>query len=434
MKKIAKKLSAMLLTLALVLTMMPFAAVDSFAADGEKVFGIAINGKDVGVDVTKQMLEENAIGAQVFPFVAGQGKQWKYVVADGASYEYVITDALMLDSLDEIADAAINWNDENGEEAGKFDLYIPDFSTSVEQFKLVDQDGKTITGAFTDEAITSAEAVAIEGAADVTPVIAYKYAMYNTYDEAVAAVQDGSWINSATEEVRPFVGGNLSKETFVKSEGKVNPKGINFTGKFSVVSGNPDYMLNIKNVTIELPAEPEKASVNLKVGQTQQLGSTVYTDPEVRYLNGMWECDDADVATVDEYGNIVAVGAGTCKVSLVSYAEESTEVQGVIGEWTVTVTKPAPAKPTGLKAKNVKKRKASLTWKAASNAEGYEIYRSTKKKKGFKKVATVSKTSYKSKKLKKGKTYYFKIRSYNVQNGVKVYSAFTSAKKVKIKK
>ena len=47
MKKIAKKLSALLLTLALVLTMMPFAAAESFAADGEKVFGIAIYGNGV---------------------------------------------------------------------------------------------------------------------------------------------------------------------------------------------------------------------------------------------------------------------------------------------------------------------------------------------------------------------------------------------------
>lgn len=434
MKIFAKKLSALLLTLALVLTMMPFAAADSFAADGEKVFGVAINGKDVGVDVTKQMLEDNAVGAQVFPFAAGQGKQWKYVVADGASYEYVITEALKLDSLDKIADAAINWNDENGAQAGKFDLAISDLKTSVQQFKLVDQNGELISGAFNGDAITSAEAVALDGAPDVTPVIAYKYAMYNTYEEAAAAAKDGSWETAAKEELRPFVGGNLSKETFVKKDGAVKAGAINFTGKFSVVASNPDYMLNLKNVKIDLPAEPEKEAVNMTIGQTQQLASKVYTETEIRYLNGMWECDNAEVVTVDEHGNITAAGAGTCKVTLVSYTEESAEVNGVIGEWTVTVKKPTPAKPTGFKAKNVKKRRVSLSWKRSANATGYVIYRSTKKTKGFKKVATVKKLSYKSKMLKKGKTYYFKIKAYNVQNGKKVYSPFSIVKKVKIKK
>ena len=77
------------------------------------------------------------------------------------------------------------------------------------------------------------------------------------------------------------------------------------------------------------------------------------------------------------------------------------------------------------------------SWKKQKNATGYEIYRSTKKKGKYKKIATikkVSKASYTNKKLKKGKTYYYKVRAYKTQSGKKVYGTFSTIKKVKIKK
>jgi len=82
-------------------------------------------------------------------------------------------------------------------------------------------------------------------------------------------------------------------------------------------------------------------------------------------------------------------------------------------------------------------KKATITWKKVSGASGYEIYRSTKKSKGFKKVKTVAKGStvkLVNKKLKAKKTYYYKIRAYRTVSGKKVYGAYSSVKSVKIKK
>ena len=75
--------------------------------------------------------------------------------------------------------------------------------------------------------------------------------------------------------------------------------------------------------------------------------------------------------------------------------------------------------PSNLKASKKTKNSVSLSWSAASNATSYEVYQSTSKTKNFKKVATVSasKKSYKCTKLKKNKTYYFKVRA--VRNGYK---------------
>jgi len=459
--KIRKRISAILLTLALVLTMMPSMAFTAFADDAA-AFGIAINGKTVNVTVTKQELADNAVGPQIFPFAAKKGQTWQYAVAEGASFEGVLTDALGIDSLDRIGSAKFNWLNENGEEAGQFDLAASDLPTMVKVFKLIDQNGDDITGAFdaTVSDITSAEAVAIDGAADVTPVIAYKYKMYNSYAEAVAARDDGTWETGAKEEVRPFVGGNLDKETFLKKDGSVKMGMLNFVGKFSIVATNSDYKLNVKDYEINLPAEPEKASLTMTVGDSaKEVASSVYTDVELDYLDAVWESDNTGVATVDN-GSITPVKEGTATVSLLVYEDGTDQLLGTIGEWAVTVKakttpttptvtpttpttpttpaivkKPAkPGKPTSFKVKNIKKRTAKLTWKKAKNAKGYEIWRSAKNKKNFKKIKTVKKLSYKNTKLKKGRTYYYKVRAYRIVDGKKVYGKFTAIKKIKIKK
>lgn len=67
------------------------------------------------------------------------------------------------------------------------------------------------------------------------------------------------------------------------------------------------------------------------------------------------------------------------------------------------------------------------------NAHGYEIYRSTKKKSGYKKITDTKKTSYKNKKLKSKKKYYYKVRAYRIVNGKKYYSSYSSVKSVKVK-
>ncbi|MFA9375110.1 MAG: fibronectin type III domain-containing protein, partial [Lachnotalea sp.] len=80
-------------------------------------------------------------------------------------------------------------------------------------------------------------------------------------------------------------------------------------------------------------------------------------------------------------------------------------------------------------------KKATLTWDKVSSVSGYEIYMSTNKKSGYSKIKTVNSktTMYTKKKLTKGKNYYFKIRTYKKVAGIKIYSSYSSVKKIKIK-
>ena len=74
---------------------------------------------------------------------------------------------------------------------------------------------------------------------------------------------------------------------------------------------------------------------------------------------------------------------------------------------------------------------AKITWKAVANADGYEVYRSTSKNSGFKKTASVTKTSAADSSLKTGKTYYYKVRAYASMNGNDVYSKYSAVRSVK---
>lgn len=93
-------------------------------------------------------------------------------------------------------------------------------------------------------------------------------------------------------------------------------------------------------------------------------------------------------------------------------------------------TKPAAPKIT-LKSKKAKQ--ATISWKKVTGATGYEIYRSTKKSSGYKKIATTSKLTYTNTKLTSKKRYYYKVRTYRTVNGVKIYSSYSTVKYVTIK-
>ena len=68
-----------------------------------------------------------------------------------------------------------------------------------------------------------------------------------------------------------------------------------------------------------------------------------------------------------------------------------------------------PGSVTGLKGASASYSSVKITWKKADRASGYEILRSTSSKGTYRRVATVSTTSYTNKSLTCGRTYYYKI-------------------------
>ncbi|MCD8013842.1 MAG: Ig-like domain-containing protein [Lachnospiraceae bacterium] len=153
-------------------------------------------------------------------------------------------------------------------------------------------------------------------------------------------------------------------------------------------------------------SETEETSVLIKT--ISSVSKVSYTDTEVKSSNGV-----TYTYTVIPFGDsIISSGASKEIVRLTGTKLSS--------------------------AKNTSKKKATIKWKKTSGVTGYQIQYSTSKtfSKGNKTklVSGSSKAKVKLSGLKKGKTYYVRIRTYKTVSGKKYYSAWSSKKKVKIKK
>lgn len=110
--------------------------------------------------------------------------------------------------------------------------------------------------------------------------------------------------------------------------------------------------------------------------------------------------------------------------------------------YTKAVQSAKARKVTSFKVKAQKKKKAKVSWKKATGASGYEIYRATKKNGKFSKVATVGQAKdpqYINKRLKAKKKYFYKMRPYTVVITVEgnrnmVYGKWSPVRKIKAKK
>lgn len=118
--------------------------------------------------------------------------------------------------------------------------------------------------------------------------------------------------------------------------------------------------------------------------------------------------------------------------------QQQTQQQGT-GSDAVTAT-PVPVQPEKnvkvktpvIKSAKAGARKVKLTYGRVKGASGYVVYMSKSKKGKFSKKAVVKSgktTNVTIKKLKKGRTYYFKMKAYSLVNGKKVYSKYSKVKK-----
>ena len=136
------------------------------------------------------------------------------------------------------------------------------------------------------------------------------------------------------------------------------------------------------------------------------------------------------VATVNSKGKVTVKGTG--KATITVTAKATSTYSKCVKKITVYGV---PKKPE-MKKLTAGKKKFTVQWKKDKKADGYQMQYSTDKK--FKKnvkSVNVSKKNTKAtvKKLKKGKTYRVRVRSYKKINGKKYYSGWGKVKSVKVK-
>lgn len=107
------------------------------------------------------------------------------------------------------------------------------------------------------------------------------------------------------------------------------------------------------------------------------------------------------------------------------------------GKYRIGVYASSPSGAKTVAANTKKTKKVKLSWKQVNKATGYVVERADSKNGKFVKLKTVSgtkKVSYTdSKKLKKGKTYYYRVKAYRKVGKKTYYSGYSSVKSIKIK-
>lgn len=185
--------------------------------------------------------------------------------------------------------------------------------------------------------------------------------------------------------------------------------GTNFTGK-----GKISYTINQKDIGNLSPILSSNSYIYTGKSKTPSVKLT-YLD--MILISGR----DYKVT----YSNNVKVG--TAKVT----------ITGIGNNYTGSLTKTFQINPKGTKISKLSKREKGvlLKWeKQSTQTDGYQIqYAANSKWKNAKtKTVKSSKTTKATiSKLKKKKSYYFRIRTYKIVNGKKYYSNWSKAKKIK---
>ena len=93
---------------------------------------------------------------------------------------------------------------------------------------------------------------------------------------------------------------------------------------------------------------------------------------------------------------------------------------------------PVPAKPSSINAVKASASSIKLSWSSVSGASVYEVHRATSSSGSYSYDGATASTSYTDYGLTAGKTYYYKVRAYHLENGNKIYGSYTSVVSVRL--
>ncbi len=159
--------------------------------------------------------------------------------------------------------------------------------------------------------------------------------------------------------------------------------------------GNPeDPVFLVKGITLT-PAQKK-----LTVGQGFTLQAAVTPD-DASNKNLKITSSNPKVAEVSGM-RVIAKGAGRAVIT--AFAQDGSGIQASM---IVDISHSPVVKIKAVQQKTTKH--VIVSFGKVSGAAGYDIYRSTNAKKGYKKIGSTTKTRYVDKKAKAAKTYYYKI-------------------------
>ncbi|MCQ2547942.1 MAG: MBG domain-containing protein [Clostridia bacterium] len=287
--------------------------------------------------------------------------------------------------------------------------------------KLSDEETDEIIAALDEGGLKTVTVNAISGSEE-----AVKEATVELTPELVSAVLE----NGAALEIKTETGSvSVPKEALQSVQKAAGNKPVSFSAKSSSVtktSGTYDFAftyVDAKGATKKVTSLGAKATLTIPLPENVKTGSVIYKSSDKTYAY--------------RYSAVAKDNAMTYSTSslVTAYIMSKTAADAKIG---ASVQK---STVTTLKATAQKTGKIKLTWKKGkgNTPTGYQVYRSTKKSSGFKKIGyikytTKTKTITNTKNLKKGKTYYYKVRGYWKVGTKTYYTKWSVVKSAKCKK
>ena len=185
-----------------------------------------------------------------------------------------------------------------------------------------------------------------------------------------------------------------------------------------------DYDVNFFSLSPIENIRLDKSEISLEPGKNARLHADI-SPIKAEEEPIRWASSDSSVVKVSKYGKITALKEGSAVITV------SDNTGSVSATCTVSVGKKAViSKITS------QKNSIQVTWKK-QNADGYQVCYATAKSFKSYRTKTVSKGSSIGttiKDLKKGKTYYVKVRAYKLdENSTKIYGPFSPVKTIKQK-
>ena len=254
---------------------------------------------------------------------------------------------------------------------------------------------------------------------------------------AKPSLQDGVCSITLSKKEYTYTGSDFKPKVKVTYDGVTLTSGTHYTVVYSnnknagtatvQVTGKGKYTGSVKLNFIINKAEQKITASSV----TSVLKSSAVTVKASAKGKISLSSADTSIAAVKN-GKLMLKKPGITQITVTAAATSNYKAASKKITLTVTPTKPVISKVSGPAG-----GKAVLTWKKAAGLSGYQIqYTASSKFTGSAKSVTAAgdSTSCVIEGLTGGKTYRFRIRSYTVANGIKLYSSWSTTKTLKLKK
>lgn len=344
-------------------------------------------------------------------------------VYDVVNKEYV--DVYFLGVLGMVQDEGSLYIDTSGltVSTGRYtiDAFIYDATPGIEDMDIYDEIGLTVKTISTP-VISSAKSTG-ESSVKVTWNALTRVTGYRVY-KATSATGTYSYVGSTSSSSYNFTGLTTGKTYYFKVRAYCSGGA---TAKYGSLSAY--------KYCKPMPAVPEVTAVS------NSYNSVKLSWPKIN-LTSYYQIYRATSAT-GTYTYVKSVGASTyswTNTGLVTGKTYYYKVRSVHTELSgakfyssfcsYKAVKPIPSTPKISAALGSNNTSIKVSWSAVSGATVYQIYRSTSLSGTYSYMASVagSATSWTNTSLPGNSSYYYKVRAYHLESGVKIYSSFSTPK------